>query len=113
MMYNIPYIPNLRKEPLQRYLTAEQFSADIQAYLDGRPVAARQGTLRYRAAKFMHRHQLVYVLGEGTGQLPLGGGKVSTLNGLEQDSFKARGEPRARCFRWCWTILFRSTASVA
>ena len=48
----------LRKEPLERYLTAEQLSSDILAYLDGRPVAARQGTLRYRAAKFTRRHRL-------------------------------------------------------
>jgi eukaryotic-like serine/threonine-protein kinase len=48
----------LRKEPLERYLTAEQLSSDIQAYLDGRPVAARQGTRRYRVAKFLRRHRL-------------------------------------------------------
>jgi tetratricopeptide (TPR) repeat protein len=48
----------LRKEPLERYLTAEQFSSDIQAYLDGRPVGAREGTLRYRVVKFMRRHRL-------------------------------------------------------
>jgi hypothetical protein len=48
----------LRKEPLERYLTVEQLSSEIQAYLDGRPVAARQGTLRYRVAKFMRRNRL-------------------------------------------------------
>jgi serine/threonine protein kinase len=48
----------LRKEPLERYLTAEQFSSDVQAYLDGRPVAACQATTRYRAGKFMRRHRL-------------------------------------------------------
>jgi len=47
----------LRKEPGARYLTAEQFASDIQAYLDGRPVAARQGTLRYRVGKFTRRHK--------------------------------------------------------
>jgi tetratricopeptide (TPR) repeat protein len=48
----------LRKEPRERYLTAEQFAADVRAYLDGRPVGARQGTLRYRASKFIHRNRL-------------------------------------------------------
>jgi tetratricopeptide (TPR) repeat protein len=47
----------LRKEPAERYLTAEQLASDIQAYLDGRPVAARQGTLRYRVEKFTRRHR--------------------------------------------------------
>ena len=36
----------LRKEPLERYLTAEQFSSDVQAYLDGRPVG---GLPRHRS----------------------------------------------------------------
>jgi tetratricopeptide (TPR) repeat protein len=49
----------LRKEPLERYLTAEQLSADIQAWLGGHPVAARRGTLRYRMQKFMRRNWIV------------------------------------------------------
>jgi tetratricopeptide (TPR) repeat protein len=48
---------SLRKEPLERYLTAEQLAADVRAYLDGKPVAARHGTLRYRTAKFIRRHR--------------------------------------------------------
>jgi predicted Ser/Thr protein kinase len=47
----------LRKEPQERYLTAESLAADLRAYLAGRPVAARRGTLRYRASKFVHRHR--------------------------------------------------------
>jgi tetratricopeptide (TPR) repeat protein/predicted Ser/Thr protein kinase len=48
----------LRKEPQERYLTAEQFASDVQAYLDGQPVGARRGTLRYRASKFARRNWL-------------------------------------------------------
>lgn len=48
----------LRKEPQQRYRTAEQLGSDIRAYLEGRPVAARHGTFRYRTAKFVRRHRL-------------------------------------------------------
>jgi len=48
----------LRKEPLGRYLTVDQFAGDIQAYLDGRPVAARHGTLRYQAGKFVRRNRM-------------------------------------------------------
>ena len=47
----------LRKEPQERYLTAEQLASDLRAYLEGMPVAARHGTLRYRASKFMGRHR--------------------------------------------------------
>jgi tetratricopeptide (TPR) repeat protein len=48
---------SMRKEPKDRYLTAQQFSADIAAYLEGRPVAARQGNYRYRTFKFVRRHR--------------------------------------------------------
>lgn len=48
----------LRKEPLDRYLTAEQMATDVRAWLEGRPVGARRGTLRYRAQKFARRHKL-------------------------------------------------------
>jgi tetratricopeptide (TPR) repeat protein len=48
----------LRKEPQDRYLTVDQFAGDIQAYLDGRPVAARHGTFRYQAGKFIRRNRL-------------------------------------------------------
>jgi tetratricopeptide (TPR) repeat protein len=48
----------LRKEPLQRYTTAEQFGTDVQALLDHKPVAARRGTFRYRASKFIVRHRV-------------------------------------------------------
>jgi tetratricopeptide (TPR) repeat protein len=47
----------LRKEPQERYLTTEQLASDLRAYLDGLPVAARRGTLRYRAGKFIRRHR--------------------------------------------------------
>jgi len=50
----------LRKEPVERYFTVDQFSADIGAYLDGRPVHARRGTYRYRAGKFIGRNRLAF-----------------------------------------------------
>lgn len=49
----------LRKEPAERYVTAEQMAADIQAFLDGHPVGARRGTLRYRMLKFARRNWIV------------------------------------------------------
>ena len=48
----------LRKEPQERYLTTEQLASDLRAYLAGLPVAARRGTVRYRATKFIRRNQL-------------------------------------------------------
>ena len=46
----------LRKEPLRRYASVEQFSGDIRRYLGGRPVIARSDTFGYRAARFIRRN---------------------------------------------------------
>jgi eukaryotic-like serine/threonine-protein kinase len=51
----------LRKEPQQRYISVDQFAADVAAYLDGLPVMARRGTFRYRAGKFVRRNKLALV----------------------------------------------------
>jgi tetratricopeptide (TPR) repeat protein len=50
-------LKSLRKEPPQRYRTTEQLASDLRAYLEGLPVAARRGTLRYRAGKFIRRRR--------------------------------------------------------
>jgi len=47
----------LRKEPVQRYSSVEQFSEDIRRHLEGAPVAARKGTWAYKGGKFMRRHK--------------------------------------------------------
>ena len=49
-------LKSLRKEPGERYLSAEAFADDIQRYLDGKPVRARRPTLTYRATKFVRRN---------------------------------------------------------
>ena len=51
-------LKSLRKGPGERYLTAVQFALEVQAYLDGRTVSARRGTMRYRAGKFVRRHRI-------------------------------------------------------
>jgi len=47
----------LRKAPEQRYRSVEEFANDIQRYLDGLPVVARNPTLHYRTARFVGRHR--------------------------------------------------------
>jgi serine/threonine protein kinase len=46
----------LRKEPLKRYASVEQFSEDVRRYLEGRPVIARSDTFGYRTGKFVRRN---------------------------------------------------------
>ena len=46
----------LRKEPSRRYASVEEFAGDIRRHLEHLPVAARKGTVGYRASKFVRRH---------------------------------------------------------
>ncbi len=48
----------MRKEPERRYLSVDQFAEDIQHYLSGRPILARQDSVTYRLRKFVVRNRL-------------------------------------------------------
>jgi len=48
----------MRKEPERRYQSAAQFAEDLRRHLEGRPIVARQSSLRYRAGKFIGRNRL-------------------------------------------------------
>ena len=52
----------MRKEPDLRYGSAEDLARDIELHLAGRPVRARTGTIRYRAAKFVRRNWMVLIV---------------------------------------------------
>jgi tetratricopeptide (TPR) repeat protein len=47
----------LRKEPQLRYSSVEQLAEDIRRHLNGLPVTAVKGSLRYRAGKFIRRNR--------------------------------------------------------
>ncbi len=47
----------LRKSPLARYRGAAELADDLDAFLDGRAVAARAGSARYAFGKFVGRHR--------------------------------------------------------
>ncbi len=46
----------MHRDPSRRYQTAAALAADIQNYLDGRPVHARPDSWTYRAEKFVRRN---------------------------------------------------------
>jgi tetratricopeptide (TPR) repeat protein len=48
----------LRKEPGRRYASVAALAADLERYLEGRPVLARPDTLGYRTGKFLRRNLL-------------------------------------------------------
>ena len=45
-------------DPAQRYRSANALAADLQRYLDGQPVVARNGTGGYKLWKLVRRHRL-------------------------------------------------------
>jgi serine/threonine-protein kinase len=48
----------LRKNPLERYATAQAFKEELLRYLNREPVLARRGATLYRVRKFVSRHRL-------------------------------------------------------
>jgi tetratricopeptide (TPR) repeat protein len=52
----------LRKPPQERYASVDQFSEDIQRYLDGQPVQARGEAPFYLAAKFIRRNRVAVLV---------------------------------------------------
>jgi eukaryotic-like serine/threonine-protein kinase len=48
-----------REEPERRYTSVDRLAADLRAYLENRPVAARRGTLGYRTGRFLRRNRVV------------------------------------------------------
>ncbi len=51
----------LRRDPSERYSTAQALEDDLLRYLKGEPVAARRGATLYPARKFVRRHLLATV----------------------------------------------------
>lgn len=47
----------IRKEPEYRYQSVKEISDEIDRYISGEPLLAREGTYRYRAGKFVRRHK--------------------------------------------------------
>ena len=79
----------LRKEPEERYASVERLIADLQAYLDGRAVAAHQGSFRYRAVKFARRNKLALAA-----SILLGVSVLAGIGGVLWQSRIANGERR-------------------
>ncbi len=88
----------LRKEPRQRYASAQELSDDLGRHLTGLPVRARNPTLAYRGGRFFRRHRessaavlavLALVFGMGTWQLA----RIRKQNAADQ---RPSSGPRAR-----------------
>lgn len=69
----------LRRDPAQRYATAEAFAADIERHLNGNVVLARPYSLRYRLGKTWRRHRLAIGAAGALSVAVLAGTAVSLL----------------------------------
>lgn len=48
----------IRKEPRERYASADQLSEDIRRHLESLPILARKGKVAYRSRKYILRHKV-------------------------------------------------------
>jgi tetratricopeptide (TPR) repeat protein len=87
---------SLEREPSRRYASAAEFQADLQRCLDGRPVAARAPSMRYRAQKFVRRNAFAVGLAALLGVSVIAGGVSvwlqSRSTALARDIAARRGE---------------------
>ena len=84
----------MRKERERRYRSVDEFSADLQRYLTGRPVMARQDSLRYRARKFVGRHRLPIAAAALVILSLVGGATVAILQAREARAQRQTAERR-------------------
>jgi len=86
----------LERDPAQRYASAAAFRADLQRYLERRPVRARPPSLGYRAAKFARRNALAVGLASLLGVSLISGGLTVWMQGrsaaVARDMAARRGE---------------------
>jgi hypothetical protein len=80
----------MRKEPERRYGSAARLADDIERYLNGRPILARQDSVVYRAGKFVRRNSVALA----AGLLIF----LSLLGGIVVARKQARQAERARSF---------------
>jgi serine/threonine protein kinase len=69
----------LAKEPSERYATAQELAADLQRFLESRPILARRPSASERLRKWARRHPSVVVAGAVVFLLLFAGSVVSTV----------------------------------
>ncbi|HEY5839408.1 MAG TPA: protein kinase, partial [Pyrinomonadaceae bacterium] len=84
----------LRKDPLRRYSSVEEFSADLERHLLGLPVTARPATLGYRLTKFAQRNLTAVVFASVALLALLGGLSISIWQTRAANKERARAEQR-------------------
>jgi serine/threonine protein kinase/tetratricopeptide (TPR) repeat protein len=84
----------LKKEPMRRYASVEQFSEDIRRHLEGLPVTARPDTLGYRVSKFIQRNRATAIAASIIFLALVGGILATTYQARIAQIERARAEKR-------------------
>jgi len=82
----------MRKEPSSRYATVNQLAADIERYLNGWPVTARQGTVAYRTRKFLRRNRTAFAAAGLFAFTLIAGAAIATVQAKRATREQARAE---------------------
>jgi serine/threonine-protein kinase len=90
----------LEPDPGKRYASAEEFAADLRAYLDVRPVGARRPGLGYRAAKFARRNRLALGIAGLAAVALLALGGYALTEQRRRFAAAERAEETARFLSW-------------
>ncbi len=77
----------LRKDPRQRYATAQAFADDLKHYLAFDPIAAKPDSQWYRVSKFVRRHRVAVAFG-----IALAASSVAGVVGVVWQANEARLE---------------------
>lgn len=103
----------LKKDPAQRYPTAESLREDLVRHLGGQPVLARPDSAAYRLRKFVGRHRR-QVAAAGLAGLVLAGAAAVSLQqaqrSREQAALAQRESQRAQAVQGFLTSLFTANS---
>ncbi len=101
----------MRKEPGQRYGSAEEMSRDIERHLEGLPVGAQLGTLSYRASKFVRRHWVPLVVATAFLVMVAGLGILAAFQWKRAEAETTRAEEEASLAEQT-LVLFEETFQI-
>ena len=86
----------LKKEPTERYATADAFASDLQHHLNHEPVSARADSRMYRIGKFVRRHRVGVAAVTLIALLLLAGISGTTWQAIEARRQRAEATAQAR-----------------
>ena len=85
----------LRRNPTERYSTAELFAQDLRHYLAHEPVSARPRSFRYIAAKFVRRHRVAVLSASAVAVALLATGGFAVRQMIEANQQRRAAEDQA------------------